>query len=746
MITRFATFTSRLCVAFAFLFAFTACGGGGGGNGGFYEGEDDTTTYYVAIELVDAQGNPTNIVDTSGPTTVRVKITKNGKNGSAIADVVVAAQVTAGILSPASGTALTDSSGVALFQLLAETGRAAGTFTASVDGPSGTVTGTASFQIGSANIRLGYVDENGSFIENEIGISPASALAFQGSAQLSLAILDTNGNYVNNNSESVTFSSGCLSSGQAVLDPPNPIVTGNGRVNTTYSSTGCTGNDTITASVEGSSAQAFGTVSIASAQANRVLFVDATPTTIVLKGTGGTPDRPESSIVTFQAVDAANNPLQGISVQFSLSTTVGGLSFTPTTAVSGVDGTVKVNVSSGNVPTVVRAIATTQASDGSGQQVSTVSDLLTVSTGVPDQNSISLSVAGGFVVEDGFTIDGVTRTITVRMADQFNNPVPDGTAASFHTEYGSIEPSCETTNGSCSVTWTSQAPRFPTLTGSQYVKTIYSPGYKCPSTNAPSGPCPDDLGYTRGGRSTVTVTAIGEESFVDRNGNGIMDEDEQNLFENLTEAFWDYNEDGVWTPADDACQGEGANTPRCIAGQEEEFVDFNDNGVYDTNQNPAQYNGLRCPIEGDGVWCKRSLLNVWDEAVLILSADPNWDIAVFQGRNAVSTVRASVGTYKAYVSDLYNSRPPAGSTVSLEADGCEILGESSFEVPNSAAYGAFGFQFQVGGTGEEAGTLTITLQPTGEAAPYSETFTCVPEPPPVDDCDVSPLPPECPQP
>ena len=100
---------------------------------------------------------------------------------------------------------------------------------------------------------------------------------------------------------------------------------------------------------------------------------------------------------------------------------------------------VTVTVQAGDVATVVRVLATVD--DGNGNQVSTVSDLLTVTTGLPDQNSISLAIGecGGessFVVDGAMTIDGLCRTLTVSMADKFNNPVVDGTAAVFTTEYG----------------------------------------------------------------------------------------------------------------------------------------------------------------------------------------------------------------------------------------------------------------------------------------------------------------------
>ena len=76
-------------------------------------------------------------------------------------------------------------------------------------------------------------------------------------------------------------------------------------------------------------------------------------------------------------------------------------------------------------------------------------------------------------------------------------------------------------------------------------------GYSCPSHSGASGPCPDDLGSIRGGRSTILVTAIGEESFVDSNANGVYDEGER--WTNLTEAFLDNSENGLYDSATTSC-------------------------------------------------------------------------------------------------------------------------------------------------------------------------------------------------
>ena len=113
-----------------------------------------------------------------------------------------------------------------------------------------------------------------------------------------------------------------------------------------------------------------------------------------------------------------------------------------------------------------------------------------MTTGIPTANSFSLAV-GCFNIE-GLDLDGVTTDVTARLGDRFQNPVPDGTAVTFTAEGGNILSQCTTTTnategGVCTVSYRSSNPR---------------------PTN---------------GRVTLLAKAIGEESFVDANGNGAFD-------------------------------------------------------------------------------------------------------------------------------------------------------------------------------------------------------------------------------
>lgn len=726
MIDRGATLVSRLAVLFAVLFTLTACGGGGGGGDAFYQGPNDNQ---MRLALFDAQGNSVNTITSAAPATLTVSISDDGAN------VVVSASTTLGTLEPASGTALTDGGGVARFLLHAGDEKGAGTITATATTENGDLTGSFSFQVGERGLRLGYFDANGDFQENQIAIQPNGTLAAGGNAQLAVAIINDQGQLVTT-PEDINFTSGCIGAGQATIAPANPVRSVNGQASTTYTAAGCAGTDNITASLVGQSGQATGSITIASPQANAVKFVSADPTVIVLRGTGGANSQ-ETSEVIFKVVDSTGAPKSGVATALSLSTYVGGLSLSKTSAISDGEGLVKVTVSAGDIATTVRVIASITGSNG--ETISTASNLIAVTTGLPDQNSVSLAVSDTFIVGAGFNTDGLTRTISVRMADKFNNPVVDGTAAVFTTEYGAIVGSCTTEGGTCSVVWNSQEPRFPTLTGSTYVRTIFSTGYDCPSHNGNAGPCPDDLGYINGGRSTILVHAIGEESFVDGNGNGVYDEGEQ--FDNLPEAFIDQNEDGVFTPATPSCKASPQGSLYCISGQEEEFIDFNNNGVYDFNDDPVVYNGLSCPPEGDGVWCSRELVNVRAETLVILAEATSYDILLARNDGVVVNRTADNVQHVAYIADLFNNAPPGGSTVDVKVDGdCELLSDDSFTLPNTAAYGAAGIPVLTTSSDPFSnGLITITLKPTG-GSEYSESFFCGE----FTDCSLSPKPTSCP--
>lgn len=368
----------------------------------------------------------------------------------------------------------------------------------------------------------------------------------------------------------VTFASPCMSSNKAILTTSTLTVLGVARAS--YRDNGCGGKDLITASVGGGKPTSA-TIEVAPPAVGSLQYVSATPNMITLKGMGGA-GMQESAQVVFKVVDSAGNPLGGQAVKFELSTDIGGISLTAKSGVSdSVTGLVAVGVLSGTISTPVRVLATVS----SGATLTTQSDELRISTGIPDQNSFSLS-AGTYNIE-GLNYDGTETVLTARLADHFNNPVPDKTAVNFIAEGGAVDSSCLTVKGACSVTLRSQNPR------------------------------PLD------GRVTVLAYAVGEESFTDTNGNGLADKTE--LFTedsngvktstDLPAAFLDVNEDSV-------------------RNSSEMYLDFNGPDANGVRSDAADgfYNGVICdhsvaPNSTNTACSARKSVHVRQSAVLIFS-------------------------------------------------------------------------------------------------------------------------------
>ncbi|PPE74462.1 hypothetical protein C3942_06755 [Solimonas fluminis] len=378
----------------------------------------------------------------------------------------------------------------------------------------------------------------------EIGTTPVAA---GGSTTLRVNIVDTaNGNALVTSLVEVSFSSPCTSNDRASIDTPAFATAGQASV--TYRALGCSGSDVVraTAVVNGTTVVAQGTVTVQPSPISSLQFDSATPTAIRLRGAG----QPETSAVRFRALNSAGGPVANVDVTFSLDTTVGGITLNPTTGKTDSNGYVQTTVRSGTVATSVRVTAETGLPNVPPAQ----SDSLVISTGLADQDSFSLSV-GCFNIEGG-DYDGTTTNVNIRAADRFNNPVPDGTAVAFRAEGGAIQPQCLTTDGACSVTFTSQQPRVANR------------------------------------RVTILATAIGEESFTDVNGDGRYDAGEP--FADLDEAFVDNDEDGV----------RDTNEP---------FLDFNNNGSFTTGS--GNFTGVLCDSGCDTA----TSLHVRDSQRIIMS-------------------------------------------------------------------------------------------------------------------------------
>ncbi|MFO1378141.1 MAG: hypothetical protein U1F14_14180 [Steroidobacteraceae bacterium] len=512
---------------------------------------------------------------------------------------------------------------------------------------------------GTTVARMGN-NTGSSFQEGVMAVSSARISA-GGSTSLTVSIVSTSANTLFTDSVSVGFSSTCSATGRATIT--SPVTTTTGIATATYVATGCSGDDVITATAvaTGLQLQATGTVNVAPASVGSIEFVSATPTNISLQGTGGV-NRSETSTVVFRVVDSTGGSVADSDVDFSLNTSVGGITFSPQSARSDANGRVQTVVQAGTVATTVRVTARVRST-----QISTQSNQLTITTGIPDSDSLSLAVEKSNV--ESWAIDGVVVPVTVRLADRFNNPVPDGTAVTFTTEGGRIDGQCLTAttsseSGVCSVNWVSSEPR------------------------------------PANGRVTIIATAIGEESFSDTNGNGALDAGEN--FVDEGEPFRDDNEDGVYQ-----------------AGVES-FYDFNNNGLRDSPD--SLFNGVLCR---DTARCdatkasagigRRHLIIMSDgNAAQFSSAPASIDVSATSPQNVDITVR-----------DLNGNPMPVGTTVSASTSNGSVGPRTTYTVPNTTAAagssinGVTLFRFSVShDTTSSDGTLSITVKSPGGIQTY----------------------------
>ncbi|ASP46965.1 hypothetical protein [Cognaticolwellia beringensis] len=680
----------------------------------------------ISVALVDSNGNPTDTVTSSKPGKAIASI-----NGIS-APVIVSFTSSVGEIPIAS--ALTNSNGEATVDVFAGESLGAGTIIASI--VSGE-TGQVLFVVGSSTVSMG---SGTPFVEGVANIS-LPEISAGGTSVLSVSIVDDQGNLFTEPVE-VNFSSGCAVQSTATLS--SPITTSNGVATSTYLAQGCVGNDPInvTANAGGINLSANATISVLAADIGSIEFVSATPENIGIVG-AGIVGGSESSTVVFKVKDTDGNPYNNREVNFALNTNRGGINLSQNNATSNAQGIVQTVVNSGTVGATVRVTASTEALDGS--IVFTQSNQLVVSTGIPDQDSFSLS--RGVANPEAWSVDNVEVPVTVLMADAFNNPVPDDTAIYFTTEGGAIEPSCLTLNGRCSVNWRSQNPRpaGQTLTNSFCsVANDADPTIFCARLPLPNGK--NYLGQEYGGRATILATAIGEESFPDKNGNGRFDESEYTLFQgldvgdrlyDLKEAFVDHNEDGVYNPAESS--GE-------TGGELEEFTDFNSNGTFDIED--GAYNGILCGLndvtnpgtEIANQYCadpddepdptkksEKVSTNVRGSAIIVMSGsspfitvtatndaivntDPNFNAA----DNTLYIAGESTGTVSIVIADLHNQPMPAETTVTFVAGVGSILGNPIYKWPSHAVNGGSAFSVAVKGVAEPTrGPLQIQVETLG---------------------------------
>lgn len=536
---------------------------------------------------------------------------------------------------------------------------------------------------GGTSLVVSLGSGTGSSFQSGVLQLSSTSLAAGGSTSVTATLENSDGTAYTQ-SATITFNSPCYQNGLATFaaagTPGNTVTTTTGLANITYAANGCSGSDTITAtvSINGSNLVATGTLTVAPPTIGSIQFVSATPTNITLKGVGGT----NTSTVIFKVVDSTGGPVPGATVNFKLDSTAGGLSISPASAKTGNDGTAQTVVQAGTVSTTVRVTATVDLP--SGNPISTQSSSLLVSTGFPTENGFSLSIAT-FNVEGG-SIDGITDKVTARLADNFGNPVPDGTAVYFTTTGGVIQPGCNTTNGTCTVTWTSQNPRP-------------DPGIKGPA-----------IMY----HAEIMAYAIGEESWTDTNANGIFDGSDTfsiypggagdnfytagPMYDDIGELYLDQDETGIYKSGD-------------------WFYDFNQNKVRDAPS--GMFHGAGCQGNGAVTCAPTATIAVGRQSCIVMSTSQ----MTIVGPTTLS--KGQTGTY--LVSDMNGNVPAATSKIGIVANGptVSVLNPTVPNIPcegSPAGSAYFAVQITVSSS-SQSGTFVVSATSPSGLVSYSQTIT-----------------------
>jgi hypothetical protein len=655
------------------------CGNGTGGGGGGAAAATLTATSDVASIPSDGSKNAT------------ITAFARDANNALLAGIPVTFAASSGGVQ--GSPAVTDATGTATATLITAGDATLRIIVVTVS--AGSLSSMVNVQVvapssGSTAVQMGNGTGAG-FVPGQIGVQNGS-LSAGGSTSLTISLVQTGGTLFTG-SATIGFNSNCIAAGTAQIqvngatNVTNSVTTNTGIATVTYVAKGCSGADVVTATstVNASPLSATGTVTVAAATIGSISFVSATPTNIALKGTGDA-SRPESSTVVFQVLDSSNGPVSGATVNFALNTNTGGITLTSASAISDVNGKVQTVVNAGTVATSVKVTATVATTVPA---ISTQSSQLTVTTGIATARNFSLSVGCNNI--EGWDYDGVQTPVTARLSDRFQNPVPDGTAVTFHSLGGKIGAQCTTAtsateSGVCAVNITSQAFR------------------------------PVD------GRVPILAMAIGEESFTDANGNGAFDVGE--AFFDTGEAFEDDVESGP--PA-----GPPAGTLAYSAG--DFFYDFNNNGVHDGPD--GNFNGVLCndPARcagpnSAGIGARNVIIFSGSSAQITASSG---GVAIPAGGIHIAMSGAAALSFLIY--DVNGNVLPGGTTVAVGVSGAglTVAAPSSFTIPctgiwkNTPFGGITQFNFTVTAsttTGSGVVTLTVTT-PKGLVTIYQFNAT-----------------------
>jgi hypothetical protein len=259
--------------------------------------------------------------------------------------------------------------------------------------------------------------------------------------------------------------------------------------------------------------------------------------------------------------------------------------------------------------------------------------------------------------------------------------VPDGTAVYFTASGGSIDASCTTTDGTCSVTFRSQEKR--------------------PRSSDPP-PTP-----AKSGRVVILAYAIGEESFTDLNGDGIFNYKTE-TFIDMPDPWLDVNEDGIYN-------------------NNEPFTDTYHTGSYSVAD--GCFNGVLrdypsgnlCYSSPTYIYVRRSLTIVLSSSNALITVNNGTSIALTCGSGTLVTIPV-------LVTDVNTNIMPVGTTISFATTAGTILSPASFTVGNGSPMdpGHYNVVMQANATGNcTNGLLKVLVTTPGPVVITTGSYTIV---------------------
>lgn len=548
-------------------------------------------------------------------------------------------------------------------------------------------------------------------LEFNPAFATGTKLSANGRVAIEANIVDTtNGanTLLQNRTYGLVATSGCAKQNTAEFSPKELIIA-QGQITFTYQAKGCQGTDDITITLHNVNngqiettnkiAEATASVQIEDQKIGAVSFARADRFVIGIDGLG-TENLPTQALVTFKVVDQSNNPIAQKPIEFALTNTTGGIKLASTSGVTDEKGEATAFVGSGTVHAVTSVTASVKKPDNS--LIVTNSPGISISTGAPDQNSFQITADN--YNPNAYTTNNTEVEVTVVAADQFQNPVPDGTTITFTAESGRVDPNCTTTTGTCKVVWRSGGVR---------------PGNAASElglVNEVKG------GNTVKGLTTILAYAKGDAGFTDSNNNGVYDLDEPMVA--LSEAFRDDDNDGVL----DKASGSGMPV--------EFFADFNNDANHNPAPNPKVYEGLLCSDAAKNAsppHCAKQI-HVRDSIRIIQSEGERipkvtlYSIAgntLSTGPTKLPSVGATPqsGTFAVLVQDVNGNMAASGTSLSVSGDGYKIGGGSGTVDNSIGDLSETSYTFSGVSTQYYGQVFIVTYSPDGVAKSIEVTVT-----------------------